>query len=49
MNKKIGRFFIYDAKVGDLSPEVVGMRANSVKTVVLSRDNDGQHFTLAAT
>lgn len=34
--------------IGDLSPEVVRVSANSVEAVVGSRDDNGQHLPLAA-
>lgn len=49
MDKVIGFRVISNAKIGDLSPEVVGVGTASVETVVVCRDNGCQHLPLSAT
>ncbi len=48
MDEAIRFTFIFDSKVADLSPEVMGVGADSVVAVVFAGNNHGQHFALAA-
>jgi hypothetical protein len=48
MDESIGLFVVGDAKIGDLSTEVVRMCAASIEAVIGGRDNGCQHLTLPA-
>lgn len=49
MDKAIGCRFVGNAKIGDLSPEVVGVGTASVEAVIVRRDHGCQQLPLAAT
>ena len=46
IDKEIRLFFINDAKVADLSPEVVSVGADSVNAVIFCRNHHSQHLAL---
>ena len=47
MDKAVSFRFIRNPKIGDLSPEVVGMGAASIETVIFRRDHHRQHLALS--
>ena len=49
MGEAVSFVLVGDAKIGDLSPEVVGVGPPSVETVVVRRDDGGEHLPLPTT
>ena len=48
MGEAVSFVLVGNAKVGDLSTEVVGVGPSSIETVVVRRDDGGEHLPLAA-
>ena len=46
VDKEISLFFVNDAKVADLSPEVVSVGTNSVDAVIFGGNDNCQHLAL---
>ena len=49
MGEFVGLCRIGEAKISDLSTEVMGVGTPSVETVIVGRDDRSQHFALATT